>query len=79
MNNKAWQSAKPVKQNKQHNHPHHVTRRGQLEYLSDMLPQMRKMALGIEEPTLAYLLEMAMMEAQLQLELQISVEEEAGA
>ncbi len=44
-------------------------RKAELEYLSDLLPQLRKMAIGIKEPTLAYLLEMAMMEAQLQLDL----------
>jgi len=78
MNNSAWQSPKVVEHSDQTKKSLNVSRRAQLEYLSDMLPQMRKMALGIEEPTLGYLLEMAMMEAHLQLELQITVEEESG-
>ncbi len=41
-----------------------VTRCAELEYLKDMLPQMRKMAIGLQEPTLAYLLELAMTEAE---------------
>ncbi|MEM9332962.1 MAG: hypothetical protein AAGA53_16695 [Pseudomonadota bacterium] len=47
-----------------------VKREAELEYLSDMLPQLRKMALGLDEARLAYLLELAMMEAQLQFELE---------
>ena len=46
-----------------------IKREAELEYLSDMLPQLRMMALGLEEPMLAYYLEMAMMEAHLQLEI----------
>lgn len=41
----------------------------ELEYLSEMLPQLRQMALSLSEPTLARLLEIAMMEAQLQFDL----------
>ena len=41
----------------------------ELEYLNEMLPEMRKMALGLEQKTLAYLLELAMMEAEMQIEL----------
>lgn len=48
---------------------HRIARVHQLEYLNDMLPEMRKMALGLDQRTLAYLLEMTMMEAQLQLDL----------
>jgi len=44
-------------------------RASELEYLSDMLPQLRQMALGLGEQTLARLLEIAMMEAQLQYDL----------
>lgn len=44
-------------------------RTSELEYLSDMLPQLRQMALSLGEPTLARLLEIAMMEAQLQFDL----------
>ena len=47
-----------------------VTRKAELEYLSSMLPQLRKMALGLQEETLARLLEMAMMEAHLQLRME---------
>ena len=47
-----------------------VTRKAELEYLSSMLPQLRKMALGLQEDTLARLLEMAMMEAHLQLRME---------
>lgn len=43
-----------------------LRRANELEYLSDMLPQLREMALGMGEHTLARLLEIAMMEAQLQ-------------
>lgn len=44
-------------------------RTSELEYLSDMLPQLRQMALGLGEHTLARLLEIAMMEAQLQFDI----------
>lgn len=44
-------------------------RSAELEYLSDMLPQLRQMALGLGEQTLARLLEIAMMEAQLQYDI----------
>jgi len=44
-------------------------RASELEYLSNMLPQLRQMALGLGEHTLARLLEIAMMEAQLQYDL----------
>ncbi len=44
-------------------------RTSELEYLSDMLPQLRQMALSLGESTLARLLEIAMMEAQLQFDL----------
>ena len=50
------------------------SRRASLEYLCELLPEVRKIAMGIDEPTLAHLLEMAMLEAQLQLELQIEAE-----
>ena len=56
--------------------PSYVSSRIELEYLSELLPQLRLIAMGIEEPTLVRLLEMAMLEAQLQLELQIEVEDE---
>jgi hypothetical protein len=46
-----------------------MRRTSELEYLSDMLPQLRQMALGLGEQTLARLLEIAMMEAQLQFDL----------
>ena len=46
-----------------------MRRASELEYLSDMLPQLRQMALGMGEHTLARLLEIAMMEAQLQFDL----------
>jgi len=46
-----------------------MRRASELEYLSDMLPQLRQMALGLGEHTLARLLEIAMMEAQLQFDL----------
>lgn len=46
-----------------------IRRASELEYLSDMLPQLRQMALSLGEHTLARLLEIAMMEAQLQFEL----------
>lgn len=48
-----------------------VTRRSELEYLADLLPQLRSMAFGLDEKTLAYLLEMATMEAKLQLQLEL--------
>lgn len=41
-----------------------------MEYLSDMLPQLRNMALALEEPRLVYLLGLAMTEAQLQFEIE---------
>ncbi|MEM7068779.1 MAG: hypothetical protein AAF478_07830 [Pseudomonadota bacterium] len=50
------------------------SRMASLEYLCELLPEVRKIALGVDEPTLAHLLEMAMLEAQLQLELQIEAE-----
>jgi hypothetical protein len=46
-----------------------MRRASELEYLSEMLPQLRQMALGLGEHTLARLLEIAMMEAQLQYDL----------
>jgi len=46
-----------------------MRRASELEYLSDMLPQLREMALGLGEQTLARLLEIAMMEAQLQFDI----------
>lgn len=46
-----------------------IKRAAELEYLSDMLPQLRQMALGLGEQTLARLLEIAMMEAQLQYDI----------
>ena len=46
-----------------------MRRTSELEYLSDMLPQLREMALGLGEHTLARLLEIAMMEAQLQFDI----------
>lgn len=46
-----------------------MKRASELEYLSDMLPQLREMALGLGEHTLARLLEIAMMEAQLQFDI----------
>jgi hypothetical protein len=46
-----------------------MRRASELEYLSDMLPQLREMALGLGEHTLARLLEIAMMEAQLQFDI----------
>jgi len=46
-----------------------MRRTSELEYLSEMLPQLRQMALGLGEHTLARLLEIAMMEAQLQFDL----------
>ena len=46
-----------------------MRRAAELEYLSDMLPQLRKMALGLGEQTLARLLEISMMEAQLQFDI----------
>lgn len=46
-----------------------MRRASELEYLSEMLPQLRLMALGLGEHTLARLLEIAMMEAQLQFDL----------
>ena len=46
-----------------------MRRASELEYLSDMLPQLRQMALGLGEHTLARLLEIAMMEAQLQFDI----------
>ena len=46
-----------------------MRRTSELEYLSDMLPQLRQMALGLGEHTLARLLEIAMLEAQLQFDL----------
>lgn len=52
-----------------------VTRCAELEYLSDMLPQMRRMAVVLKEPTLAYLLELAMLEAQLQHEIELETHE----
>lgn len=48
-----------------------VTRLAELEYFTQMLPEMRAMALSLEQNTLAYLLEMASLEAELQLELEI--------
>ena len=41
------------------------SRESELEYLSDMIPQMRLIALGLQEKTLAYLLELAMVEAKI--------------
>lgn len=41
----------------------------ELEYLTDMLPQMRKIALGLDQKTLGYLLELSMIEARLQLDV----------
>lgn len=46
-----------------------MRRTSELEYLSEMLPQLRQMALGLGEHTLARLLEIAMMEAQLQFDI----------
>lgn len=46
-----------------------MRRATELEYLSDMLPQLRQMALGLGEHTLARLLEIAMMEAQMQFDI----------
>lgn len=46
-----------------------MRRASELEYLSEMLPQLRQMAMGLGEHTLARLLEIAMMEAQLQHDL----------
>lgn len=46
-----------------------MKRASELEYLSDMLPQLRQMALGLGEHTLARLLEIAMMEAQMQFDI----------
>lgn len=46
-----------------------MRRASELEYLSDMLPQLRQMALGMGEHTLARLLEIAMMEAQMQFDI----------
>lgn len=46
-----------------------MRRASELEYLSEMLPQLRQMAMGLGEHTLARLLEIAMMEAQLQYDL----------
>lgn len=46
-----------------------MRRASELEYLSEMLPQLRQMALSLGEHTLARLLEIAMMEAQLQFDL----------
>lgn len=46
------------------------SRRGELRYLADMIPELRSMALCLEEKTLAYLLEMAAMEAKLKLQLE---------
>ncbi|MBO6816600.1 MAG: hypothetical protein JJ891_17225 [Rhizobiaceae bacterium] len=54
----------PLYRNRRRSHDS-VTRLSQLEYLHDMLPQLRLMALGLEEPTLAYLLELAMVEARM--------------
>jgi hypothetical protein len=50
-----------------------ITRKAEIEYLVDLLPQLRKMALSLEETTLAYLLEMAMIEAKLKLDIEESV------
>jgi len=47
-----------------------ITRKSELEYLSDMIPQLRVMALGLEAKNLAHILEMAMMEASLQLDIE---------
>ncbi|MGI9353474.1 MAG: hypothetical protein ACR2O3_18085 [Rhizobiaceae bacterium] len=47
-----------------------VKREAELDYLSEMLPQLRIMAISLEEPMLAYYLEMAMMEAHMQLEIE---------
>lgn len=46
-----------------------MRRASELEYLSEMLPQLREMALGLGEQTLARLLEIAMMEAQMQYDI----------
>ena len=45
-------------------------RQAQLEYLADMLPQLRKLALGVEQTTLAYLLELAAAEAETELDVE---------
>ena len=44
------------------------SRLAKLEYLSDMTDQLRVLALGMEKRSLAYLLELAMTEAKLQLD-----------
>lgn len=46
-----------------------TTKSSDLEYLVDILPQLRRMALSLDEKTLAYLLEMAMLEASLVLDI----------
>ena len=48
-----------------------LLRKAELEYLSDLLPQMRNMAIGLGTPVLVYLLELAANEARLQLELEL--------
>ncbi len=48
-----------------------TSRTSELEYLADILPQLRQMALSLDEKTLAYLLEMAMLEAELVLNIDL--------
>ncbi len=43
--------------------------RKRLEYMSDMLSEFQKMASSMELETLAYLLEVSILEAQLQIEI----------
>lgn len=45
-------------------------RQAQLEYLADMLPQLRKLALGVEQPAIAHLLELAATEAATELDVE---------
>ena len=41
----------------------------ELKYLSEILPELRAMALALDERTLAYLIELASVEAEMQLSL----------
>ncbi len=48
-----------------------VTRAEELEYLADLITQLHKIALRLDEKSLAYLLELAMVEAKLLLDAEI--------
>lgn len=45
-----------------------TSKQSQLEYLTEMIPELRLIALGADEQTLAYLLEITMIEAMVQLD-----------